>query len=457
MNELMLMTANKKNENLPYSVHCIDGAIGMLTELENNSVKLLYGSPPYPNADRNYGNWSSDEYISRMTPFIDAAVLKLRDDGFLVLNIKANREKNKNGINTRRSLVVEKLAILLEEKWNLYCVDIEIWIKDNPVPTGLRVACQDAYEQILWFAKNPKWKINIDAIRRPYSEESIKTYANNTFKPRGNGLSYVRKEKTITPNINGALPLNIVKGAVSGKQGTHQAVQPGYLPEKYIYACTNIGDLVIDPWLGSGTTGRMAILLRRKFVGFEIHKEYAEMAKENIHEAYLESLRRQKVSNERAKLQQQFLSNLGDVVIKASSNKERPLIVRINKPYELSLVIYLFPGTNPPGGRKNDEYKFNLNVPYQKPGEKGNFDSTDGIPLLIAYVESYDVYVIFDCKYHKNFSCNANIQFKQSVLLEAYQNGIAFAKKGNGESIIAIKADNIILGISKWFDKYLNS
>jgi len=133
-----------------FAVECIDGARGILS-LPDKSIKLVYGSPPYPNADRDYGIWKASEYIERITPFIDASVAKLRDDGFLVINVKANREKATSSYSSRRSLVVEKLAILLEEQWSLNCVDIEIWVKENPVPTGLRVACQDAYEQNLWF------------------------------------------------------------------------------------------------------------------------------------------------------------------------------------------------------------------------------------------------------------------------------------------------------------------
>ena len=74
-----------------FIVDCIDGATGMLA-LPDNSIKLIYGSPPYPNAERNYGIWRSEEYIERMTPFIDAAKLKLRDDGFIVINVKACRK-----------------------------------------------------------------------------------------------------------------------------------------------------------------------------------------------------------------------------------------------------------------------------------------------------------------------------------------------------------------------------
>ncbi len=261
----------------------IDGAKG-LRSLPDKSVKLIYGSPPYPNANRNYGNWSSNEYIEKISPFIDASKQKLRDDGFLVINVKANRERSTSFMNSRRSLIVEKLAILLEEKWGFYCVDIEIWIKNNPVPTGLRVACQDAYEQNLWFSISPKWKINIDAIRRPYDDKSLKAYANNEYKPRHNGLSYVRKTKRIMPNPKGALPLNIIKGAVSSKQGKHQAIQPGYLPEKYILATTSKGDIVVDPWVGSGTTGYEAIKLGRKFIGFDINQDYVTLSNNYLSE-----------------------------------------------------------------------------------------------------------------------------------------------------------------------------
>jgi len=253
--------------------------------LPDCSIKLIYGSPPYPNAERDYGVWKSSEYIEKISPFLDASILKLRDDGFLVINVKANREKATAKKASKRSLVVEKLAILLEERWGLHCVDIEIWVKENPVPTGLRVACQDAYEQNLWFSKAPKWTINLDSIRRPYESHSVKTYGEYEYKPRSNGLSYVRKNKMIQPNPLGALPKNIISGGVSARIGDHQATQPPYLAEKYIKATTNEGDLVVDPWMGSGTTGVVALSLNRKFIGFDIVESYTTEAKERLEKA----------------------------------------------------------------------------------------------------------------------------------------------------------------------------
>lgn len=267
-----------------FAVACCDGAQGMLS-LPDKSIKLVYGSPPYPNADRDYGNWKSSEYIEKISPFIDAAIPKLTSDGFIIINVKANREKSTSSISSKRSLVVEKLAIMMEEEWGLHCVDIEIWVKENPAPTGLRVACQDAYEQNLWFSVSPKWTINLDAIRRPYESHSVKTYEGYEYKPRSNGNTYVRKNKKIQPNPLGALPKNIITGPVSARIGNHQATQPFYLPEKYIKAVTEEGDLVVDPWLGSGTTGYVAVTLGRRFAGFDMVEEYVNDARIWIAEA----------------------------------------------------------------------------------------------------------------------------------------------------------------------------
>ena len=101
----------------------------------------------------------------------------------------------------------------------------------------------------------------------------------------------MRKTKKITANPKGALPLNVIRGAVSSSQGIHQAVQPEYLPEKYIKACTKPGDIVVDPWLGSGTTGVVAVRLERKFIGFDVIEEYVEYARNRINALILSNLK----------------------------------------------------------------------------------------------------------------------------------------------------------------------
>jgi DNA modification methylase len=257
-------------------------AAKIIDSIDNGSVKLMYGSPPYPNAKRNYRTWKNSEYIDEINPVLEKSIPKIRDDGFIVINVKANRIHPKGNASSERSLIVEELMIHMKNKLGLYCVDIEIWLKTNPVPTGVRVACQDAYEYNLWFSKSSKWSINIDAIRRPYSKSSLKTYKNTRFKPRTNGVRYVSKEKSISPNINGALPINVIQGAVSNKTIQHQAVQPEYIPEKYIKACTNKNDVVLDPWCGSGTTGVVSIKLNRQFIGIDMQEEFVLLSQKRI-------------------------------------------------------------------------------------------------------------------------------------------------------------------------------
>lgn len=286
MNDVVQIENLRKriNKDLLEKGYCImsGDSIDLIPLLPNKSIQLVYGSPPYPNAKRNYRTWKIENYISEISPFLFKLLPKIKDTGFIVINIKANRTHPQKDISSERSLVVEELMLFLKKKLNLFCVDIEIWVKTNPVPTGLRVACQDSYEYNLWFSKAPKWNIDIDSIRRPYSEATLKTYGMSTFKPRKNGLQYVSKEKTIDPNILGALPVNVLTGAVSSKSINHQAVQPEYISEKYIKACTKEGDIVFDPWVGSGTTGVVSVKTKRRFIGFDISEVFSKLAIDNV-------------------------------------------------------------------------------------------------------------------------------------------------------------------------------
>ena len=255
----------------------------LIKSLPDKSIKLFYGSPPYPNAKRSYGVWKTEEYLNKMKPYLKNIKTKMKNDGFIVINVKANRDLATKNKSSQRSLIVEKLAIQMQEEYELYCVDIEIWVKTNPVPTGVRVATQDAYEYILWFSVSPKWEINIDSIRRPYKESTLKTYDNTIFKKRAvDNPQYVTKDKKISPNEDGALPINVIIGSSSVKSVNHPACQPGYLSERYILATTNEGDIVFDPWNGSGTTGIESLKLNRKYIGFDMNEEYICLTKKYL-------------------------------------------------------------------------------------------------------------------------------------------------------------------------------
>ncbi|MCD8291943.1 MAG: hypothetical protein LUC91_10650, partial [Prevotella sp.] len=199
----------------------------------------------------------------------------------------------------------------------------------------------------------------------------------------------------------------------------------------------------------SGTTGYEAIKLYRQFAGFDIQKNYIDYCKNIFGELIDELNMKQKVSSKRKDLHEQLIRHLGNAVDTCSELDYRPLYVSLNKPIKIALTIYLFPNTNPPGGRSADEYKFNLTVPGQKPGMRGNFDNTHGIPILMSYTEDFDVYILYDTEKHSNFMCNANIQSKQSLILDACQKPFATYTKMNGETLIAVTSKNLIKGIEQ--------
>ncbi len=154
-----------------------------------------------------------------------------------------------------------------------------------------------------------------------------------------------------------------------------------------------------------------------------------------------------KVSSARALQHQAFINALGDAVIEHSDIFMRPLDISINKPFPLDLRVYLFTCSNPHGGRSADEYKFNLNVPFQE--GRGNFDQSDNRFIILSAVVIKDdpednVFVIFDATMHKDFCMNANVQTKSSVIYDAMLSKIATYDKNNGERVIAARGKYLI-------------
>lgn len=132
--------------------------------LKDKSIKLMYGSPPYPNAKRDYAYWGEENYLKIITPTLINLYPKLTDDGFIVINIKSNRKTATKNNSSERSLIVEKLMFWLKEELKMYCVDIEIWLKTNPVPTGVQVTAKTVMNIIYGFLKHLNGKLILIAL-----------------------------------------------------------------------------------------------------------------------------------------------------------------------------------------------------------------------------------------------------------------------------------------------------
>lgn len=154
------------------------------------------------------------------------------------------------------------------------------------------------------------------------------------------------------------------------------------------------------------------------------------------------------LSAQRIELQKRLVRDLGGYCEILSLVSQWPLIAKI-KSIGIIVAIYIYPNTNPHGGRALEEYKFNLKVPGQKIKERGNFDSSLGLPLLLSYAKDYDTYIIYEARKHVDFLWSSNIQSRVELLRSACINGIAKMTKKNGETLIGVVSSELPKGINE--------
>jgi DNA modification methylase len=153
------------------------------------------------------------------------------------------------------------------------------WNKLKSLPNRARFG--DRVEYLFWFAKEKRFKFNLDEMRTEYSEKSIKRMTKPLKKrfARTEGddnLEY----KDWAPNPKGALPTTLVNISSESKRiaDNHVAVFPVDLIEYFIKGATDKGDLVLDIFMGTGTTAVAAKKLGRNWMGFELQQDYIDVA-----------------------------------------------------------------------------------------------------------------------------------------------------------------------------------
>lgn len=136
-----------------------------------------------------------------------------------------------------------------------------------------------SHESILHFRKSKKFTFNIDSIRIPYSEHTLKypehPQAETSQYGKGNGGHWV-------PNPLGAKPKDVIEVPTTcngmNEKTAHPTQKPEELLRRIILSSSNVGDVVLDPFLGSGTTAVTAEQLNRKWYGCDLSQEYLEWA-----------------------------------------------------------------------------------------------------------------------------------------------------------------------------------
>ena len=287
-----------------------------LPKLWQYKAQMCVTSPPYYGL-RDYGGEENqvgqeetpEEYINNMVDIFRLVRDNLMDDGTLWLNIgdsyynyrpgkgqsypKQSVSKTKQDLPDKcnnRGNKVEGLkeTDLIGIPWMLafalrqdgwYLRQDIIWHKPNPMPESVRDRCTKSHEYIFLFSKSKKYFYDNEAIKEDAKDWGVRNRVNGKYHNKGTGLqphtgltkSYPKKNKRSVWSVTN-----------KPYKGAHFAVFPPDLISPCILAGSRVGDLVLDPFMGSGTTAMVSKQLGRDYLGCELHSDYSELAEKRI-------------------------------------------------------------------------------------------------------------------------------------------------------------------------------
>lgn len=260
--------------------------------LTPGSVAVTITSPPYYRqkdyrAEGQIGWESSVQgYVDRMKNVLAAVWRATKPDGSCFVVVGDTYYKKS------LQLVPARLAIAAGDVgWTLR--NDLIWAKSDAAPDGAADRWRFAHEHILFLTKQPRgYKFNADAIRVPYSPVTLRRWADGQkyggrkakaeAGPRGQRF---RRGKVFKLNPKGTLPRDVVEFSTARSSLDHFATFPLGLIERLLLATTDPGDLVLDCFAGTATTGVAALRHGRQFIGIELNCKYAKLGRERLQDA----------------------------------------------------------------------------------------------------------------------------------------------------------------------------
>ena len=255
-------------------------SIKLLRSLPDDSVDFVITSPPYAdNRKSTYQGVPMDQYVEWFTPYTAEILRSLKPDGSFVLNIK---ERAENG--ERHTYVIELVLEMKRQGW--YWIEEYIWHKKNCYPGKWPNRFRDAWERCLHFAKAKRFRMFQEEVMVPVGDwaDSRLRHLSETDQARdesrvGSGFG---KNVSNWLDRDFVYPTNVLHMATESSNRGHSAPFPIGLPTWFIKLFTRPGDVVLDPFIGSGTTAVAAIRLGRHYLGAELNHEYYQLANEAI-------------------------------------------------------------------------------------------------------------------------------------------------------------------------------
>lgn len=242
---------------------CVDALQGV----PEDSVDLIVTSPPYADQRKNtYGGINADLYVEWFLPRSQQLYRVLKPTGTFILNIK---ERVVNG--ERHTYVLDLILSLRKQGW-LWTEEF-IWHKTTSAPGKWPNRFRDGWERLLQFNKQKHFAMYQDAVKVPIgdwaksrlatlSQSDLSRQESSTLSGVGRNISnWVGKEQVY--------PSNVLHLAPECGNKLHSAVFPLSVPTWYIKLFTLPGDLVLDPFVGSGTTCLAAVKENRYYIGID--------------------------------------------------------------------------------------------------------------------------------------------------------------------------------------------
>ncbi len=251
-----------------------------LKKLLDNSVDLIITSPPYADQRKStYGGIHPDKYVEWFLPISEQLLRVLKPTGTFILNIK---EKVVEG--ERSTYVMELILAMRKQGW--FWTEEFIWHKKNSYPGKWPNRFRDSWERLLQFNKDKHFKMYQEEVMVPmgdWAKTRLKKLS-DTDKIRDTSKVGSGFGKNISNWLDRemAYPSNVLHLATECNNKNHSAAFPEELPEWFIKLFTKENDMVLDPFMGSGTTVIVANRMRRNSIGIDIVSEYFEMVKEQL-------------------------------------------------------------------------------------------------------------------------------------------------------------------------------
>lgn len=269
------------------AMHCENSLLAM-RRLPPESVDLVITSPPYAlHFKKEYGNADQQNYVSWFLPFAREIWRLLKPTGSFVLNVGGAWTP---GAPTR-SLYQFRLLLALCDEIGFHLAQEFFWYNPAKMPAPAewvnvrRIRVKDSVEYIYWLSKTTSPKADNNQVLQPYSKDMQRLIARGlkqTKRPSGHAI-----KETFCQDKGGSIPGNLIQCGNnesnsdyirrSKQQGRkiHPARFPAELPQFFVSFLTEEGDLVVDPFAGSNTTGAVAEALKRRWIAVELNPEYA--------------------------------------------------------------------------------------------------------------------------------------------------------------------------------------